>query len=196
MGSVANLKDLHDRRLMRRVYLCWGRLVRSVCQSSPFPPEFLAALLANESGGDASLSHFHPSIHQRLLAVQSGELLHYAGVTRDELDRMSEGELAACASSWGLTQIMGYRVLRLGETPRRLLDPEFNLRQAVRMLGIFAERVHAGLLRDFENLFRCWITGRPDGITTDPEYVEKGVRRLNVYRNIISPGYMATGAAA
>lgn len=194
MGSVASLKDLRDRRLMRRVYFCWGTLVQSVCQSSLIPPEFLAALLANESGGDASRSHFHPSIHRRLLAVQNGELLHYASVTRHELDRMSEGEVAACASSWGLTQIMGYRVLRVGETPRRLLDPEFNLRQAVRLLAFFAEHIHAGLRKDFENLFRCWNTGRSDSDTTDPEYIEKGVRRLSAYRNIISSGYMAISA--
>jgi len=31
-------------------------------------------------------------------------------------------------------------------------------------------------------LFRCWNTGRPDGKTADPAYVENGLRRMEIYR--------------
>jgi len=35
-------------------------------------------------------------------------------------------------------------------------------------------------------LFRCWNTGRPDGRTADPAYVENGRRRMEIYRELMA----------
>ena len=38
--------------------------------------------------------------------------------------------------------------------------------------------------REFRELFCCWNTGRPYGKTFDPNYVENGLRRLRIYREL------------
>ena len=48
----------------------------------------------------------------------------------------------------------------------------------------FAARFHLDPQRDFEALFRCWNTGRPNGQTYDPAYVEKGLRRAALARRL------------
>jgi len=35
-------------------------------------------------------------------------------------------------------------------------------------------------------MFCCWNTGRPYGKTFDPDYVEKGLRRMRIYRQLRS----------
>jgi len=43
------------------------------------------------------------------------------------------------------------------------------------------------LVDQFEELFRCWNTGRPYGKTYDPAYVETGLRRMTIYRELSHP---------
>jgi hypothetical protein len=86
--------------------------------------------------------------------------------------------LRELATSWGLTQIMGYHMVGRAGTPRDLVEPRFHLRVALELLAEFAERYQLNLARDFAELFRCWNTGQPYGVTTDPAYVENGLRRM------------------
>ena len=37
---------------------------------------------------------------------------------------------------------------------------------------------------EFAELFRCWNTGRPNGKTFDPNYVQNGLRRIEIYRRL------------
>jgi hypothetical protein len=89
------------------------------------------------------------------------------------------------ASSWGLTQIMGYHLVGRSGTVRDLVEPGFHFRLALELLAQFAERYQLDLRREFEEMFRCWNTGQPYGETFDPHYVEKGFRRLRIYRRLI-----------
>jgi hypothetical protein len=198
-------------------------------------PEFLAALTANESGGDPRAKRFEPGVYRRLKEVAAGHLAGYGGITKSLLDSeiakaqssasqaptagserppedqaetpggdgaerpkatpstSSQGPSIAgfaddfirrLATSWGLTQIMGYHLIGRGEPIDRLLDPAFHYRVAVELLESFAARHHLDPRRDFEALFRCWNTGRPDGQTTDPAYAAKGLRRIELYRQL------------
>jgi hypothetical protein len=176
-----------DRRLMRRIYYQWDEALRDACRWSSVPAEFLATLIANESGGEPGRTQFQPQVYRGLLAVRSGEQLHYATVTREDLRVVKDEQLMEYAATYGLTQIMGCQVLRDRVSPHRLLEPEFNLRKSLQLLAIFAEYCQLDLGTEFEELLRCWNTGRPDGVTADPEYVQNGLRRMAVYRELSRP---------
>ena len=99
-----------------------------------------------------------------------------------ELSRLADEALRELASSWGFVQIMGFHVIGRHGVPRDLLEPRFHYRLANQLLAEFAEFHQLDLSREFAELFRCWNTGRPDGKTADPAYVENGLRRMEIYR--------------
>jgi len=69
---------------------------------------------------------------------------------------------------------------------RDLLEPRFHYHLANQLLAEFAESYQLDLAREFGELFHCWNTGRPDGRTTDPAYVEKGLTRMEIYRELMA----------
>jgi len=99
-----------------------------------------------------------------------------------ELSRLADEALRELASSWGFVQIMGFHMIERHGTPRDLLEPRFHYRLANQLLAEFAQLYQLDLAREFAELFRCWNTGRPDGKTADPAYVENGLRRMEIYR--------------
>lgn len=203
-----------EKRLLARIRLRWQELINAATRYSSVAAEFLAALIANESAGDAKAARFEPVVYRRLQRVASGKAARYGSVTRERIDAeaiemlhpktaafhaafLTQGfastnspmlatsgddTLRDLATSWGLTQIMGYHMAGRKGTPRDLLEPEFNCRVALELLAEFASRYELDLARDFEPMFRCWNTGQPYGTTTDPAYVEKGLRRMEIYR--------------
>lgn len=206
-----------DHIVVRRVYeICQEHIAKAVA-STPLPGALLAALAANESGGNPEASCFEPEVYGHLKAVASGATTAFGSIVwnnlfpacqeslqpgspdlrarfaalpsqHDEALRAITGAeeeaLHGLASSWGFTQIMGYQVIGHQAEVRDLLDPDFHFRFAVKLLSDFARRFRLRLSRDFEDLFRCWNTGRPNGKTFDPEYVAKGLRRMKLYQEI------------
>jgi hypothetical protein len=79
---------------------------------------------------------------------------------------------------------MGYHMLGRPEPVAKLCDPAYHYRIAAQMVEEFASRFHLDPERDFEALFRCWNTGRPDGKTYDPSYVQNGMRRIEICRQL------------
>ena len=101
-----------------------------------------------------------------------------------ELSRLADEALRELASSWGFVQIMGFHLIGRHGTVRDLLEPRFHYHLANQLLAEFAESYQLDRGREFEELFRCWNTGRPDGRTTDPAYVENGLRRMKLYQEL------------
>jgi hypothetical protein len=94
--------------------------------------------------------------------------------------------LQELATSFGLTQIMAWHLLEfkgMAGFPASisdLQDPAKNLSCAVALLSYFVE--HYQLAWDaYEELFRCWNTGEPNGATFDPQYVPNGLARMAAY---------------
>ncbi len=175
---------MSDRQLMQLVLNRWGKAVESACRCSSVPPEFLAALIANESSGDAEKQSFRDEAYERLICVRSGKQFPHWPVVPAQLRAMSDAQLTELATAWGLTQVMGYHVLGNGSLPERLLVPEFNLLSALQRLAGFSESCGLDMCSEYEDMFRCWAAGRPDGVPADPFYVEKGMRRLALYREM------------
>jgi len=101
-----------------------------------------------------------------------------------ELAASHDEALRELATSWGFTQIMGYHLVGRTGTVRDLLEPQFHFRLGLELLAQFAERYQLDLAREFPEMFRCWNTGQPYGETFDPAYVEKGLGRMHLYREM------------
>jgi len=181
-------------------------------QQSPIPAAFLAALTANESGGDPEVSRFALSVYVYLKQVAANRLTAHQGrgephqiaessralpktlefhdryLTRpfgrnnqQMISSLKDHELHQLACSWGFTQIMGYHMVSRSPSVRELLEPEFHYRLAAEILADFGACYQLDLAYEFEEMFRCWNTGQPYGRTSDPAYVENGLRRMGLY---------------
>jgi hypothetical protein len=195
--------------LMQEIYKDWHALLSSACAASSVPESFLAGVIANESGGNPHAKRFEPAVFEHLKDVLLGTRAAYApaGIKRPLLradlvaycdpgvgeERGSFAESLQClhdlATSWGLTQIMGWHLAEfqsgLGVT--YLLTPKGNVDFALRLLAWFAEHYGLDLARDFADLFDCWNSGDPMRgrvSTFDPNYVPNGLRRMSLYEGI------------
>ena len=189
--------------LMQRIQSSFGDLINSVVSSTAIPAKFLASLIANETGGDPTKKRFESGVLAKLWEVMLGRRARYGGITRSTLSGyLGISPTAATvpgtvfvgldelATSWGLTQIMGYHLLEWTEIPgwyRTIADlraPEGNLKCAVLLLTNFADQFRLDLSKDFEAIMRCWNTGRPDGQTFDAQYVPNGLGRMDAYGSL------------
>ena len=179
---------------MNRIHQQWGPAITEACKYSSVPPEFLAALIAGESGGDPEAKRFEPGVFRKLCVVRAGLLREYAGITHDFLASTEDMTLRDWATSWGLTQVMGYHTARRPGGVVILKDPANHLKFALGLLGEFVERFQLHPQLEFEEMFRCWNSGAPyddpktarvEGRTHDPKYVARGLARMKIYYELL-----------
>jgi hypothetical protein len=193
-----------DQELIAMIKDRWGGAIAEACKSSSVQPAFLAALIANESAGKADATRFEPTVFEKLKEVLLGTRPHYApaGIkhpltkadltaycapgaadgTREDFS-VELQTLHALATSWGLTQIMGWHLVEFqsGFGMSWLATPGGNLSFACRLLAWFAEHYGLDLATGFGDLFTCWNTGGPGNPTYDPQYVPNGLALLAIY---------------
>jgi len=159
-----------------RIKTLWGAEIDAAVSKSSVPAAFLAALVAGESGGDPKARRYEPRVAHHLA---------------DKHPDWDGDKVYANASSWGLTQILGENY---PDDPAELANPQTNLSFAVIMLAEFAHRFQLDLATEFDPLFRCWNTGEPgdnpatpkiEGKTFDPEYVPRGLARIEIYKKLV-----------
>jgi hypothetical protein len=224
--SEASPEVKAERALMLRIYENWNGEIVKATRSSSASAAFLAALTANESGGDPTAQAFEPEIFEGLQAVLKGEQPAFGSIRGADLVRLAqegfgtqeanttvgaiqetkqsaevsptvqEKVLRQMATSWGLTQIMGYQTINRKETVRDLLDPASHYQLAVELLEELSRRFHLNPSKEVESLFRCWNTGRPDGKTSEPNYVARGIQRLRLYSAIAQGGFPGSAGEA
>lgn len=78
---------------------------------------------------------------------------------------------------------------KVSQGVRALLDPAVHFRVALELLAEFCHRFALDPRREFAEMFHCWNTGQPYGpprgpATYDPRYVENGLRRMAVYKEL------------
>jgi hypothetical protein len=195
-----------DAELMAEIRTKWGALIAQVCHTSSVPPAFLAALIAGESGGDPNAKRFEPGVLASLWEVLLGRKASFGSIGRTQLLTYAQTgspvipctldyslqRLDGLATSWGLTQIMGYNAAVVpGIIPsghiahaEELTTPLFNLGSALNMLAQFAHDFQLDLATEAAELLRCWNTGRPNGQTADPRYVDNGLARMKLYSDL------------
>lgn len=200
--NIALMKSIRDQ---------YGAAINAACQGCAVPPGLLAALIANESGGNIDAKRFEKNVLASLWEVLLGRKAAYGsirnadlflfilprGYPRDSSDAAaatavvsySLQQLDGLATSWGLTQMMGYHVMDhaapAGTTLDKLRDPVANLNLAVVLLAEFAKQFALDLANDPKDLLNCWNSGHPAGDpkhpTFDPNYVANGLARMQLY---------------
>lgn len=172
---------------MKSIHEKFGTVISSVCGTQNVDPAFVAALTANETGGNPNKTRFEKNVLLQLWEVEMGRKATFGSIGRADLAAGGGADpfrfLDNLATSWGLTQIMGYESIPFGVSIAQLQDPAAGLRITCRMLNDFSARF--GILpKDFSSLFDCWNTGRPHASTADPEYIPNGLRRMSLYAQI------------
>ena len=169
-----------------------------------FEPAVYDHLAAVAQGGRPA----YGAIGQKALEAEIEDALHpksdsyhahfltasFAERSASALGETPDEALRELATSWGYTQIMGYHMIWRGGEARDLLDPDFHFSMALELVAQFAESYQLDVRCEFRELFGCWNTGRPYGETTDPRYVENGLRRMAIYRQVEEARSRESGA--
>jgi len=187
---------------MQDIKTRFGAVVAAACSVSSVPEAFIAALIANESGGNVNAKRFEHTVLAALWEVLLGRKAAYGSIARASLVGYVAGvpvptinvpanlpanafqRVDALATSWGLTQIMGYHALEFGVTIDALISPESGLQIATKMLSGFARSFNLDVTKDFEAMLRCWNGGHPTAQTFDPQYVPNGLARMALWSSL------------
>lgn len=204
------MNDTEERELMTAIQRQWGPLLDSAAKSSGIPAAFFAALIANETGGNADATRFEPAVFTALAEVLLGRKAAYGSIGARDLSQWVVPQedaapggvnyrnpstvvlagvrnLADLATSFGLFQIMGYESIAFRTNGvHALQSPASEINIAVLMLNDFARRNALDVKTNFSELFDCWNTGRPHAPTTDPTYIPDGLARLALYQSLES----------
>jgi hypothetical protein len=196
-AEVAQMKQIHDK---------WGTLISAAAHTTTVNENLVAALVAGESNGDPTAKRFEPAVFEHLLEVCLGkrasfsvpginrplgavDLLGYIGMHPGSfVDGLRNA--ADLATSFGLTQIMGWHTVELyheQDLEQLKTDPVLQLQVTIELLVVFANKYDFNLATETEAIFTCWNTGEPDGHTYDPNYVANGLRRMAIYEQITNP---------
>jgi hypothetical protein len=171
-----------EQELMDRIKREWGSMISNACHSSSVPEAFIAALIANESGGNPRKIAFEPRVYGHLMDVREGRAIRYGATRKEHLIDLEDEAIVLLATSRGLTQIMSYNAVYQHIDPLTLSDPGVCLTLTLHLLASVAECYWLDERTEFEPMFRCWNSGRPDGATADPHYVENGLARMKLYQ--------------
>jgi len=179
-----------EAEMMQRVVSICGPLFDAVAGSThpatSIPKSFVMALTANETGewiidNPQVPSRFELRVFRRLLDLQAGRGYHIGGITREEVRLFSAESLRDYATSWSLTQIMGYNVLIWpGWDLSEIQDPTRHYRATLKLLAGFCEEYGLDPTKDFVDLFTCWNAGSPHGRTFDSAYAMNGIDRMQL----------------
>lgn len=161
------------RQILERFYY----RIRSACSGSSVNADFMAAFCAIEAGKDKktgriseTATRFEPGVFAKLKAVRDGVRRSWSKITTADLRGATDAALEALATSYGLTQIMGWHAIHsLKCLVGDIKNPQKHLSLAVQLLELVASEYLEN--NRFENVLRIWNTGKPNGKTHDPDYV-------------------------
>lgn len=191
--------------LMQSIRDKWGSAIDVAARNSTVPAAFLAALIAGESGGNPDAKRFERGVLSSLWEVLQGRASAYGSIARSSVmaficdptvvHPLGPSDVSTAlqlldglATSWGLTQIMGYESIPFVIAISDLQAAGSGLRVTCRMLAIFGERFHLDLTKDFDAMLRCWNAGRPHQATYDPNYVPNALARMQIYQQLVAQG--------
>ena len=183
-----------DQILMKKIRIDMKDAISAAIAETPFSESFIAALVANESGGNPAVTRFEPKVFVDLAFVLAGIKPAYGSIGTEDLKDSIPGTVAPSflrirdlATSWGPTQIMGYHSVSGNYPLSELSQIDTHFPRCVSILRDFLKEWHLDrktanpAFRFEESLFKCWNTGRPDGVTADPNYAARGLGRMLIY---------------
>ncbi|MBW7857712.1 MAG: hypothetical protein H3C43_05335 [Leptonema sp. (in: Bacteria)] len=168
-----------DDAIMLHIYRRLNSEIVSSVQGTEIPASYLAALISLESHppGNRDSRRFEPKVYQRLLEMKNNGR-NFARLPLHQIQLLSDSELRRLATSYGLTQIMGYHCLDLGCSIEDLAGQYHLVWSVAYIRRHYLKQIVA---KDWEACFRIHNTGRPEGATHRDDYTEKGLLRMKYY---------------
>jgi hypothetical protein len=184
-----------ETALMRTIRDTMAAPIRAAIVSSAIPESFVAALVANESGGNAGATRYEPYELGQFALVLCGDRQDYQGITSAVLlgkilsGNVSDAvkKLVNICTSWGPTQIMGWHAIKDGYPIGDLSLLRSHFARAAGYLAAFQREFPQTAQRTdtaWFDLFTCWNAGRPGNPTSDPTYSARGLRRMKIYEGL------------
>lgn len=163
----------------------YGAEAQAAAQRFDLPADYLLALITLEcSGRIPAGARFEPGVHNRLLAVRSGDRRKYEQVKTSHLADASDAAVTNLATSWGPFQLMGYKCIDMEVNISDIRGDSavwYGARWIAEEYGKHLRKGH------FKDAFHIHNTGRKYPAvggprTHDPTYVEKGLERMGWFR--------------
>ncbi|GIX41530.1 MAG: hypothetical protein KatS3mg129_1263 [Leptospiraceae bacterium] len=165
---------------MYHIYKSYNEKIYQATWGTEIPPEYLAALISLESypPGNWDSERFEPKVYERLIKLKN-EDIPFGNIPREKIIHISDYELIKLATSYGLTQIMGYHCLDLGCSIEDLKGSDHLLWSIAYIRKHYLKYIKK---KEWETCFRIHNTGNPFGKTHNRDYVEKGIKRMEYYK--------------
>lgn len=191
-----------EQQLMEKVKTTCGPWIDEAAAGTPYTPAFLAALTANESGGDVGVQRFESKVFGELCFVLLGRKANFGAIGGEDIANylretlpgasippldLGLGALVSLATSYGPTQIMGYQALAGRYDLAELPNLQKHYPHAIAMLEDFRRRFNLTIAGGGDvaaywgKFFHCWNAGSPAAPTFDPQYAAKGLDRMTIY---------------
>lgn len=185
----------------QQIFKRFGLLIHLACANSIVPEDFLAGFTGVEAGVDRhsgqinpAASRFEKGVYHKLLSVRDGLRSSWSKITTRDLTGLSDAAIRNLATSWGLTQIMGWHLIHnLKGTIQDLRDLDKHLYFTVELLVVTAEP-HI-LSKRFDNVLRIWNAGSANGKTFDDDYVDNALLVRKHYAAILQANRDAFSSA-
>lgn len=176
------------RKIAQQIRSRFGDKIDSACADTIVPQSLVGGLVGVEAGKDKkgqiseTATRFESHVFTKLKRVRDRQLTSYSNIRYSRLKDAPDAALKALATSYGLTQIMGYWAIHLNTTVAELRHPETHLGYAVKLLLLNAEKYIAS--RNYGAVFRIWNSGSPTGRTHDPDYVHNASAVMDAYQEL------------
>lgn len=184
---MSKYTDAQAKRKAQMVVDQCGGKIKAAVAGTGVDPSFLAGKIGVEAGVKGgkiveTATRFESGVYQDLkdlrdkgyCFVNGKKVTNYSGVKRSQIKDASDAALRALATSYGLSQIMGWHMINnLKGAIADLRDPSKHLRYTILLMmivaGVFLRK------KDYESCLRIWNTGKPKGKTYDPNYVHNAL---------------------
>lgn len=199
-------------QIAKEIFNNYGALIRRARKGEPggesINESFIAGFVGVEAGRfhsgekrgqiNPAATRFEKGVYADLVSLRDrgfcfiGGKKHstYSGVRRSQIADASDAALRALATSYELTQIMGWHCINnLSNAAGRvtiadLRDHSKHLFYTVRLLQIVGGKYLEN--KDYESVLRIWNTGNANGKTHDPDYVENALSVKNAYSKLLA----------
>jgi hypothetical protein len=163
----------------KRTEFNYGKEVNKYAAEFNLPADYLKALIVLECSGKKDVSsRFEKHVYKRLKMLRDGRISRYERIRQKDIIDASDEALKNLARSWGPFQLMGYKCLQLGINVHDVRG-EQSIYYGIKWIN----EDYGNYLRkgEFEQAFRIHNTGSPTGKTYDPDYVKKGLERIQFF---------------
>jgi hypothetical protein len=206
MSVTQNAVPANELELMTKIRGTYAAYIRAAVVGTVLPEAFVAALVANESGGDLIASRYEGFELSQFALVLAGKRASYQGIIASMLTARMAGSLSVAAAvnvlvdmstSWGPCQVMGWQSVKRNYALAELRAIDKHFGRVRDILLDFGRQFYpapfsapmvpfAPVQKDAicEGLFHCWNAGAPGNPTADPSYAPRGINRMHIYEGL------------